>query len=569
MTTQLRIGVTGHRPAGLGETDPAVLQQRIDAVFAAIEAALGACGGGAGEVTLVSCAAAGADRLAVGCGLARGWAHEAILPFPARDYAADFATPGDAEAFQRDLAQARRVFALDGVRNDRGGASRAYERAGRVLLAQCDLLVGVWNGAPAAGPGGTGQVIAEAVMAGIPVIHLALAPEDPPALLWSGLNAHILGEDTIGTVARGDIARLPDVLAALPGVDCGARPEIAAGSGRLAWLEAPLALPYRALLGLTRARAGGQVPGPAAPPIAPEIADRFATADRAASAAAAAYRGAYVANFALGAAAVLASLSGLVLPAAAKPLLLAGEIALIAAILAVTGLGARRGWHQAWIEQRQLAERLRCLGIAAGLGDLCLRGHGAGTRDGVQAEACRAARTLGLPTRTVTPAWLAEVRDDLLALIADQRRYFAREARTMHLLDHALHRAGIGLFAATGVVCVAFLAYKAWLGLSPAGSGLGEEQAHRLALWVTLLTAAFPTLGGALHGIRMQGDFAGAAERGHAVDAQLAGLERAIRDEPARFDTLLVRMRRIMALLTDDLDSWTSTYQGRPLVLPG
>ena len=67
----------------------------------------------------------------------------------------------------------------------------------------------------------------------------------------------------------------------------------------------------------------------------------------------------------------------------------------------------------------------------------------------------------------------------------------------------------------------------------------------------------------------MQGDFAGAAERSHAVDTQLAGLERAIRDEPPGFDTLVVRMRRVMALLTEDLDSWTYTYQGRPLVLPG
>ena len=576
MTTQLRIGVTGHRPALLGETDPDLLQARVAAVFAAVDQAMAPFDG---QVTLISCAAAGADRLAAAAGEQRGWGHEAILPFPSDDYARDFAEGPDVEAFRHSLATAQRVFALDGVRDDASGetdlrrGARAYERAGRVLLAQCDLLVGIWNGGPPGGPGGTGQVIAEAVIAGVPVIHLGLAADEAPTILWSGLNAHALGEDTVDTVARAGLDRLPEVLAALPGLRGADGPQVASAPPSRAWLEAPLAWPYRMLLWLTRARAGrgsaAATPAahPAPPPLDADLAERFAAADRAASAAAAAYRGAYVANFVLAAAAVLVSLSGLVLPMAAKPLLLAGEIALIAAILTVTGLGTRRGWHQVWIEQRQLAERLRCLGLAARLGDLGLRGHGAGTRPGVQAEACVAARALGLPAQTVTPAWLAAMRDELLALTADQRGYFAREARTMHRLDHALHRAGVILFSATAAVCVAFLGYEAWLGLT--GHPVDEEHLHHLALWVTLLTAAFPTLGAALHGIRMQGDFAGAAERSHAVDAQLAGLERAIRDELPSFDTLVVRMRRVMALLTEDLDSWTYTYQGRPLVLPG
>lgn len=587
MTTHLRIGVTGHRPAALGKTDLELVRDRIAEVFAALDAAALEAAGAPVAITLISCCADGADRIAAACARERGWALDAVLPFARAEYEFDFPVKDALAGFHLDLATAERVFALAGERGDARGEGRAYERAGRVLLAQSDLLVGLWNGGLAGGPGGTAQVMAEAVVAGIPVIHIPLVATDPAEVLWSGLNDHALGEDSLDTVARAGLDRLGTVLRRLPGIDPGAAEEVVRGPQRV-WLEAPLAAPYRALLWLTRAcvrRAADPVAvpdggAPALPsPLAPQLAERFAQADHTASAAAGAYRGAYVANFALAAAAVLLSLVGLVLPPGAKPLLLGGEIALIAAILTVTGLGTRLGWHRAWIEHRQLAERLRCLGIAAKLGDLCLRGHGAGTRSAVQAQTCQAARALGLPTAEMNAAWLADVRGELLALTADQRHYFAREATTMHRLDHRLHRAGVVLFTATALVCVAFLALEAWLGLARtglAGTGMAghagaetEEWVHGLAKWVTLLTAAFPTVGAALHGIRMQGDFAGAAERSHAMDAQLAGLERAIHDEPADYDTLLVRMRRVMALLTEDLDSWTYTYQGRPLVLPG
>lgn len=578
MTTHLRIGVTGHRPVALGKTDLEPVRARIAEVFAALDAMAQDAAGGPVAITLVTCCADGADRIAAACARERGWALDAVLPFAQAEYEFDFPVKDALAGFHLDLATAQRVFALAGERSDDRGEGRAYERAGRVLLAQSDLLVGLWNGGPAAGPGGTAQVMAEAVMAGIPVIHIPLAPGQPTEVLWSGLNDHALGEDSLDTVARAGLDRLGAVLRRVPGIDPRAAQDLLRGPQR-GWLEAWLTAPYRALLWLTRARVrrdapapalpADEAPLPAPPPLAPQLADRFAEADRAASAAAGAYRGAYVANFALAAAAVLLSLAGLVLPPGVKPLLLAGEIGLIAVILAVTGLGTRLAWHSVWIEQRQLAERLRCLGIAAKLGDLCLRGHGAGTRSAVQAQTCQAARALGLPTATMDHDWLAAVRGELLALTADQRDYFARESRTMHRLDHRLHRAGVILFTATALVCVAFLALEAWLGLAGTGHAEAEKWVYGLAKWVTLLTAAFPTVGAALHGIRMQGDFAGAAERSHAMDLQLAGLERAIHDEPADYDTLLVRMRRVMALLTEDLASWTHTYQGRPLVLPG
>ena len=559
----IRIGVTGHRPARLEGVDPEVLEARIGALFDAIAAALGA----EARIDVVTCLAEGADSLAASCAMARGWSHEAVIPFPAAVYAEDFPAGPGRTRFEAQLAAAGRVFALDCALESDEARTIAYERAGRVVLAQCDVLVAVWDSGPVRGRGGTSQIVAEAVAADIPVLHLDPHHPGTGVILWSGLNAHDLGEESAETVARAPIDRLGEVLAALPGLDV-TMPPIAEAPlrPRMARL---LGWPYTALLGVTRARAPrAPSPAPSPSPIAEgEMAERFTLADRQASEAAGVFRGAYVANFVLAALAVLISLSGLVLPLALKPVLLASELAIIASILAITHFGNRLNWHRRWIEQRQLAERLRCLAIATRLGNLDLRRHGRGASPAVQAEACILARRIGLPDRIADKAWLNAVRADLLAMLADQQGYFAREAATMHRLDHRLHRAGTFLFACTALVCIGFLGLEAALGLG--GIHWPEDELHHAALIVTIATAAFPTLGAAIYGIRMQGDFAGVAERGEAMEAQLGALHAAVSSDPAEFDTLLTRTRRAGALLAEDLDRWTHAYHARPLVLPG
>lgn len=559
----IRVGVAGHRLARMDGVDLASLASRTGVLLDTIASEMGP----GARIDLVTCLAEGADSIAAQSAIARGWPLEAVLPFPREIYADDFALGPSREAFDAELIAARRVFALDCPRGSSEADTLAYERAGRVVLAQCDVLVALWDGGPARGRGGTSQIVAEAVAEDIPVIHLNPSENGAPVILWSGLNAHDLGEETILTVARAPLERLGTVLAALPAATKTRQLAQASLRPRLAWL---LTLPYAALLVLTGARAKRgptAEPHPSLPGATAPLIARFEAADRRASEAAGAFRGAYVANFAFAALAVLVSLSGLVLPLGFKPILLAAELGLIGSILAITHVGNRRGWHRRWIEQRQFAERLRCLSIATRLGNLDLRAHGVGTSEPVRAAACAVARAIGLPDRTADAGWLEEVRQDLLTLVHEQRTYFTREAKTMHQLDQRMHHSGTVLFSATALVCIAFLAIEGTMRLSghqPAG-----EVAHVAALYVTIATAAFPTVGAAIYGIRMQGDFAGVAERGRAMDSQLAALHAAIIGDSANFDTLLTRTRRATALLTEDLSTWTHTYDARPLVLPG
>ena len=65
-----------------------------------------------------------------------------------------------------------------------GATAATFESAGLTMLAQSDILVAVWDGKPADGRGGTGQIVEEAARRGAPIV--VVDPEDGATrLLWS------------------------------------------------------------------------------------------------------------------------------------------------------------------------------------------------------------------------------------------------------------------------------------------------------------------------------------------------------------------------------------------------
>jgi hypothetical protein len=586
----LRVGVTGHRLDRLDAEAPRRLQEQFDDLFARIEQA--AAPPGRGSLHLITGLADGADCIAAECALARGWTIEAVLPFARADYANDFAAGDPLETFERLLGACATVMELPGRRDAAPGSSVAYERAGRILLAQCDVLVAVWDGGPVRGRGGAAQIVAEAVQQDLPVIHLDPAPERPPLLLWDGLEDLALGIDTVDTVARGSLEKLPMLLRQLTGApdDAGEASLVAKflhePAPRRNWaLGYPLLL---ALMGVRRLRRsdfsndGSELlaVGEMAPLCAQDDAlggrlqalllPRFGHANATAVRMAQLFRHGYVANFALAALAVVLSLLGLVLPSAFKPVLILAELAIIGSILLRTRRGNRADWHRRWLDSRALAERLRCLAVSARLGELNLRGSsplagGAHHQEWVQWYARATARAIGLPAITVDAAYLRSARAALAGLVDGQIAYFDAEAHRMHLLEHRLHRLGTALFALTALSCVALLAFKL-LGLMFA---LDEAAAHRVAIGAVIVGAALPALGAAIYGIRMQGDFAGSAERAADLAAKLRIMRGSIGDGVPDFDALGRCARGVTSLLTADVASWLHTTSARPLALPG
>jgi hypothetical protein len=103
----------------------------------------------------VSSLAEGADQLFAEYLLAVGGTLEVIEP--CADYANALA--GDARArYQRLHDAAAEVTTLPYP----GPSPAAYLAAGLVVVKRCDLLFAVWDGLPARGPGGTGDVVGHA-----------------------------------------------------------------------------------------------------------------------------------------------------------------------------------------------------------------------------------------------------------------------------------------------------------------------------------------------------------------------------------------------------------------------
>lgn len=582
------VGVTGHRLERLQQSQIAGVIEALDGALAAIEVAVGH-GSRPIEVRLITSLADGVDALASEVALARQWPVDTILPFPRAEYARDFLDGDGLSDHQRLLAASRAVFELPGERKADGDGA-AYERAGRVTLAQSDILLAVWDGRPPRGRGGTGQIVAEAVLQGLPVILIDPADLGAPQLLWDGLIEHDLGQQSIDTVARGDMKALPQLLAALV-----ERPDSVPDRKALAAFAQPgrqkggFAFAYPLLetvVGVRKFRMRDwsrpdpvQSAAPVVASIAPAqqrgrdfaqhldgLCARFVRADTEALTNARLFRSSYVSNFMLAALAVILSLFSLLLPMAFKPLLLALEFITIASILLITRAGTRLDWHRRWLDHRELAERLRCLALSAQLGDLDLRA-GQGSADSWLLWFARAtARETGLPNLAADSAYLEELRSSLRNLLDDQIAYLTSSAHRTHQLEHRLHQIGTALFAATAAVCVGvlMLVWFGRLGLF----GL-RELPYTVSKVAIVISAALPAIGSAIYGIRMQGDFGGASARDAALAAQLTTLRHVVDQDALSFDTLKLRTARATDLLTAELADWGQSYRARPLTLPG
>jgi hypothetical protein len=174
------IAVTGHRPNRLPAPARDTVRRQIGGLLDELMALSKAH---ARRPLLVCALAEGADRMAAQAALERGIAFEAVLPFPAAEYAKDFPDRTSQSQFRDLMAAAERVTALPGDGSDR---ESAYEAAGLAMLDGADILIAIWDGQPAAGRGGTVQILERADRRGMPVLVVDATAAEPPRLLSGG-----------------------------------------------------------------------------------------------------------------------------------------------------------------------------------------------------------------------------------------------------------------------------------------------------------------------------------------------------------------------------------------------
>lgn len=161
------IGFTGHRSefsepdvrSGLTATLTDLQQKAIEA---------------GGQAELYASAAEGADTLCVEIARDLGMPVHILLPLPECEFEKDFSSP---EAWARSKAQIDQAAVMpgsDSLHTVEGEATRpeCYFNQAVTMLEAVDVLIAVWNGEPAKGLGGTGQVVAQARATQIPVVRI-------------------------------------------------------------------------------------------------------------------------------------------------------------------------------------------------------------------------------------------------------------------------------------------------------------------------------------------------------------------------------------------------------------
>lgn len=168
MAESLTVGVTGHRKLG---DDPRTIWY-VHAQCVRILDRLRELADLKGtKLIAYSALAIGADQIFAHGALGLGLPLVGVIPF--EDYPNDFEGKDRVE-FERLLNLCREVHRLRRKQRSKD----AYLAVGKWTVDQTDYLVAVWNGLPAAGKGGTGDIVEYARKKGKPVFVIDPAGVD-------------------------------------------------------------------------------------------------------------------------------------------------------------------------------------------------------------------------------------------------------------------------------------------------------------------------------------------------------------------------------------------------------
>jgi hypothetical protein len=576
----LTVGVTGHRlhrdpPPGGGEApvfDVAAVEAALLRFFGAAAAGLasidadarGCYDARAPALTLISSLAEGADRLAAEAALAAGFALDVVLPCPPETYGETFADDASRREFAALFASARSRLVLPLA----GGADqteaerlpRAFAAAGLVMLAQSDILVAVWDGEPARGRGGAGEIVDEAARRGAPIVVVDPASGATRALVCDDLFDEAEPRRAADIAPRPVEACLPAILARLtappdsPRERAGLAHFLACRVGRRAAVRASAVFD------------GGDVSGAVAawPRVSAAIAaspgnrgavERYSeallAAEQVAGRSASGYRRLFILSFAATAVA-----SFLIAGSARfRELHLAAAVFEFGAVALVAGLvvlATRRRWRERWFEAREVVERLRVVATPWLLG-----AWPASLKPGQAAWPGWYARAMAREQPLFSGdlgELVGEAQAILGALLDEQSSYHRRNAERLERRDRLVESLGMALLVATLADNALYLVLRFVL----------EAPMAAFEPWVLAASIFLPAAATAAYGVRLFGDFEDlsrrsrrAAERLEALKARMRGALdlsalRALADHAAR------------AMLSD-LEAWRVAVESRRL----
>jgi hypothetical protein len=585
----LAVGITGHRSEAIPADEADALADRIRSALELLLSEALAVRSCSAEyfssdkprLAFVSPLADGADQLAAEIALDLGYELHAVLPFTLERTREDMPDDAARERLDSLLARSSSMLELPGDDTDEAGA---YVMAGRATVAHSDVLIAVWDGEPARGRGGTGEVVRLAFERAKPVIHIPTRANAPVRALWGAFDPVLVAHFDDPAAARTfdpHLAReIVNALLAPPADDRERnfirlfqnerrrilRPRIeyplllaVAGVARFKrhhWRDASIAWTQAEW---QEFRDACEHAGALVPPIG-TLQLWYEWADSLAGHFAQSHRSGHVFNFFLGAIAVLLGVANLVLPSRWSVFLEVSLFLVVLAILANTWAANRGEWHRRWLDYRQLAERLRPMRSLKLLGVAAPSSPGTAANPlaerWVEWHAATVWRALGCPSGRMSASQLGALTRSIAEKeIEPQVSYHRKAAEKALRLDYRLEVFGTFVFALALLSSVVLLT----------GFLFAPEWVAENYNWFTVLSAGLPAIGTAVAGIRLQGDHGASAARSQHTSLVLDKVRLRLQGEERNLLRAADLAEQAAQTMLSDLNEWKLLAQQRGL----
>jgi hypothetical protein len=545
---RIRIGVTGHRKLDDPATMQALVKKAIDAEVEKlfpeesrrnIERVRRA-GTTAISFRVLSPLAEGADRVVARAVLADPDARlDVVLPLALEDYLEDFATEESRKEFGELLGCCRKPVPLrrrriQDDRRDPGDQAElrhdAYRQVGQYVVDHCDVLIAVWDGQPSRGRGGTAEIVQYAQEQNRPIIRV-----------W-GDSFEVLNRDNNNGLDAS----------ALDAIDQFNRQAITPDE-RASYVKSLDREHFE------KPKTAGDIPAEVREFVNRRLFPYYAQASIVAKASQKRFYRAGKFIYVLSAAAVGSAALGVIFPA----LTWAGfsvELVLLIIIWLTLRQAYRKHSHQGWIENRFLAERIRC-GIFMAI---C----------GIEPRPIEVLPYMG-HSQTVND-WTVRVFDEIWdrlpplagcsqgdclilnayvreAWIGDQVNFHNQKKEREGQARKRLAKAGEIVLPVT--IAAAALHLLLLLGWP---TGTGAESVHwlhqGLNQGLAFIALLFPAIAASLAGMEAHREYLRLEKRSANMGPQLERLNRqmASATDPERFQSLLQQVDEIMLRETQD-----------------
>lgn len=539
------------------------------------------------QLRAVTPLAEGTDRLFAEVAAQLGWDIEIPLPFARDEYAKDFDDASRVD-FDRWLGtpgtpDARPYLAIDGGRGDE--ENRSYESVGRIVVRNCDLLIAVWDGHPAKGRGGTGDIVRFAAKFGPPVWWIDSAghelvrliasaadlrrPEDAP----SGAKALAVLSETLGRLIEPPSLHHHHTQGLIRKVAHGTSSRSGSPFDPLRAYLVETARPKRGLW-RTHEQFFRRISGPPAPSAPPAEADapdvevnfwthQYEPADRASIDYGNRYRSSYILVFGLATLAVACAIIGLAYEPV-KPWTTFVELICLGLITALVYSNHKRDWQGRWITYRFLAELCRkqevlsLLGWSLPASDLRRLGAETSPAQWVGWYFDALMRAAPLASGDLKGERLAYIRKVAVAkLISGQETYHKRRKDRSRFAAHWLsHWGEVFFFATTAIVAV-----ELFLLLFERAH---EGRWHVVIVVLSAIAAIIPAVSAAFVGIRaysevelLEQQSARLEETMKEADRRVSGLRI---DRPLASQDLAADVYEISSEMLHDVNGWADLF---------